>query len=47
MSNLVEAEVGLADLERALRDVFGHAGGFHAAPAVLPLAGVYCLHFNF
>ena len=28
MSNLVEAEVGLADLERALRDVFGHAGGF-------------------
>ena len=28
MSNLVEAEVGLADLERALCDVFGHAGGF-------------------
>ena len=28
MSHLVEAEVGLADLERALRDVFGHAGGF-------------------
>ena len=47
MSNLVEAEVGLADLERAVRDVFGHAGGFlgRCSSCSSPRRYVLCL-FN-